>query len=56
MKKGVRALAENYAGQLLAEVSGDVFLKKPTLQREVFGPFSLMVGCENITELEEVLQ
>ncbi len=50
------ALPKNYAGQLLAEVSGDVFLKKPTLQREVFGPFSLMVGCENITELEEVLQ
>ena len=50
------ALAENYAGQLLAEVSGGVFLKNPTLHREVFGPFSLLVVCENRTELEEVLQ
>ncbi len=50
------ALAENYGGQLLAEVSGGVFLKNPTLHREVFGPFSLLVVCENRTELEEVLQ
>ena len=50
------ALAENYGGQLLAEVSGGVFLKNPTLYREVFGLFSLLVVCENRTELEEVLQ
>ncbi len=49
-------LPQNYAGQLLAEVSGGVFLKKPTLHREVFGPFSLLVVCENSTELEAVLQ
>ena len=56
MKRGVRALAENYPGQLIAEVSGGVFLKNPTLYREVFGLFSLLVVCENRTELEEVLQ
>ena len=62
-QKGLEVLAsskkepsQNDAGQLLAEVSGGEFLKNPKLHREVFGPFSLLVVCENITELETVLQ
>ena len=54
--KGFNEFPKNYPGQLFSEVSGGEFLKNPTLHREVFGPFSLLVVCGNITELETVLQ
>ncbi|AQS94796.1 aldehyde dehydrogenase (NADP(+)) [Polaribacter sp. BM10] len=61
-QNGVAVLAEisenvpaNFATQAVITVSGAVFLKNPTLHHEVFGPFSLVVQCEDKAELEEVL-
>ncbi len=39
---------------LVAKVSATVFLRNPLLQEEVFGPYSLMVVCANVSELEQV--
>ncbi|MCH2193204.1 aldehyde dehydrogenase (NADP(+)) [Kordia sp.] len=48
-------VADNYAQQAVAVVSGKTFLENKTLHEEVFGPFSLVVECENATELEEII-
>ncbi|WP_298900623.1 aldehyde dehydrogenase (NADP(+)) [uncultured Psychroserpens sp.] len=45
----------NYAKQAITTVSGVTFIENPTLHQEVFGPFSMVVQCENVTELEEVI-
>ena len=38
----------------LAKVSAKVFLKNPLLHKEVFGPFSLLVKCNDANELIQV--
>jgi alpha-ketoglutaric semialdehyde dehydrogenase len=38
----------------VAMVEGKVFLKDPLLHEEVFGPYSLLVKCKNMNELQEV--
>ena len=38
----------------IAAVSGETFLKNSTLHEEVFGPYSLMVKCTDMNELERV--
>jgi alpha-ketoglutaric semialdehyde dehydrogenase len=45
----------NYASQGVATVSGKTFLENSTLHHEVFGPFSIVVACENMKELEEIV-
>ena len=40
----------------IASVSGETFLKNPTLHEEVFGPYSLMVKCKDVNQLKEVWQ
>ena len=45
----------NYASQLVATVSGKTFLENTTLHHEVFGPFSIVVACQNIQELEQII-
>lgn len=40
----------------IASVSGETFLKNPTLHEEVFGPYSLMVKCMDLNQLKEVWQ
>ncbi|WKD85956.1 Alpha-ketoglutaric semialdehyde dehydrogenase [Polaribacter huanghezhanensis] len=59
---GIKILADfsgdiksNYGRQIVSKVDGKIFLENPTLHHEVFGPFSLIVECENETQLEEVL-
>lgn len=60
---GVEILAESaQASELktqsqatVARVSGQDFIKHPTLQEEVFGPFSLLVVCEDAAELQLAL-
>ena len=42
------------ASPVLARVQAKEFLRNPGLHEEIFGPFSLIVVCENIQELEEV--
>ncbi len=46
---------KNYGRQLIATVEGEVFLSNATLHQEVFGPYSLVVQCKNINELEEII-
>lgn len=38
----------------LASVLAAVFLQNPTLHQEVFGPFALLVKCQNMSEMQEV--
>ncbi len=45
----------NFAAQAVITASGQEFLNNPTLHQEVFGPFSLVVQCEDKTELELVI-
>ena len=49
------AVAENYAQQAVATVDGKTFLENSNLHEEVFGPFSLVVQCENMVELEKII-
>ncbi|WP_353778059.1 aldehyde dehydrogenase family protein [Winogradskyella sp. 3972H.M.0a.05] len=45
----------NFARQVITAVEGNTFLNNPTLHQEVFGPFSMVVQCEDITQLEAVI-
>lgn len=45
----------NHARQVVTTVEGDTFLNNPTLHHEVFGPFSLVVQCENESQLEHII-
>lgn len=49
---GVKA---NFARQVITTVEGKTFLENPTLHHEVFGPFSLVVQCEDVAQLEEIV-
>ncbi|WP_104735440.1 aldehyde dehydrogenase (NADP(+)) [Hanstruepera ponticola] len=48
-------IKNNFARQTLTNVSGDTFLKNSTLHQEVFGPYSLIVECDNTEQLEEIV-
>lgn len=48
-------VTENYAQQAVATVDGKTFLENTTLHEEVFGPFSLIVQCEDAAELEAIV-
>ncbi|CAM1346153.1 aldehyde dehydrogenase (NADP(+)) [Tenacibaculum crassostreae] len=45
----------NYASQVITTVEGKTFLENPTLHQEVFGPYSIVVQCENIEQLEQII-
>ena len=49
------SVSPNFARQAIATVQGETFLKNPTLHQEVFGPFSLVVQCDNIDQLETII-
>jgi NADP-dependent aldehyde dehydrogenase len=40
---------------VVASVEAKTFISNPKLQEEVFGPYSLLVECEDINELDEVI-
>lgn len=46
----------NFAQQMVATVSGAQFLSNTELHQEVFGPFSLVVQCESIAQMREIIQ
>jgi NADP-dependent aldehyde dehydrogenase len=46
--------AANAASPVLTTVDASVFLANPDLAEEVFGPYSILVQCENDTQLVEV--
>ena len=48
-------VANNYAQQAVVSVEGKTFLENSTLHLEVFGPFSMVVQCENTDELEQII-
>jgi NADP-dependent aldehyde dehydrogenase len=45
----------NYARQTITTVEGRTFLENPTLHQEVFGPYSLVVQCENANQMEGII-
>ena len=45
----------NFALQKILTVSGKDFLENPVLHKEVFGPFSIVVQCEDETELVAII-
>jgi NADP-dependent aldehyde dehydrogenase len=47
--------APNSGRQIVSKVDGNTFLNNPTLHHEVFGPFSLIVECEDAAQLEQIL-
>jgi len=46
---------ENYARQAITTVEGKTFLANTTLHQEVFGPFSMVVQCESIEQMEAII-
>lgn len=47
--------AANYGRQAITTVEGVAFLENTNLHQEVFGPFSMVVQCENVQQLEEII-
>jgi NADP-dependent aldehyde dehydrogenase len=47
--------AQNEAEASIAVVSGKAFIANPKLHEEVFGPFSLLIVCEDTDELYEAI-
>ncbi|WP_296383271.1 aldehyde dehydrogenase (NADP(+)) [Winogradskyella sp.] len=45
----------NYARQTVTTVKDSTFLENPTLHQEVFGPYSIVVQCENAEQLEIII-
>lgn len=39
----------------IASASGQAFLDNPVLHQEVFGPYSLVIRCRDLTEMQEVV-
>jgi len=46
---------KNYGRQIVTTVEGATFLLNSNLHQEVFGPFSMVVQCENVTQLEAII-
>ena len=51
-----KSVGSNFAQQKLITVEGKTFLSNHTLNTEVFGPFSVVVQCENKEELVNVIK
>lgn len=47
---------ENYAQAQVITVEGQTFKSNPTFQKEVFGPFSVIVKCKDKAELLEIIE
>ncbi|GAA4818162.1 aldehyde dehydrogenase (NADP(+)) [Litoribaculum gwangyangense] len=45
----------NFAKQVVTTVEGDTFLNNSALHQEVFGPYSMVVQCENSSQLEDII-
>jgi alpha-ketoglutaric semialdehyde dehydrogenase len=49
------AVQSNYARQTITTVEGKTFLENTNLHQEVFGPFSMVVQCENAAQLTTII-
>lgn len=56
LAKSNHAAGVNQAQAVLAKVSAEKFISNPAFQREVFGPYSLLVVADNNRQLEKVVQ
>jgi len=45
----------NYARQAVLTVEGKTFLENTKLHHEVFGPFSIVVQCQDVEELQNII-
>lgn len=61
-QEGIEVLADysdeanaNFGRQIVSKVDGKTFLENTALHQEVFGPFSLLVACENEEELAQII-
>ena len=48
--------AELQGRPVVASVSGSDFIANPNLAEEIFGPFSLLIECDGVEELTQVLK
>ncbi|KUO65520.1 MAG: aldehyde dehydrogenase [Lutibacter sp. BRH_c52] len=48
-------VAANYGRQAITTVEGATFLQNTALHQEVFGPFSMVVQCENAQQLSAII-
>ena len=48
-------IPNNYGRQVITTVKGSTFLENTALHQEVFGPFSMIVQCKNIAQLEGII-
>ncbi len=48
-------IKSNYARPTITTVEGKTFLENPTLHQEVFGPYSIVVQCEDKDQLERII-
>jgi len=48
------AVQENQGTPTIATASGKAFLNNPVLHKEVFGPYSLVIDCNDMNEMIEV--
>ena len=48
------AVKENEGLPTIATASGQAFLNNPVLHKEVFGPYSLIIRCKDMSEMTEV--
>jgi NADP-dependent aldehyde dehydrogenase len=51
----VEEVPKNYGRQVITTVNGATFLANTNLHQEVFGPFSMVVQCESIEQLETII-
>ncbi|RXP45168.1 aldehyde dehydrogenase (NADP(+)) [Lutibacter sp. HS1-25] len=50
-----KEVPKNYGRQIITTVDGATFLANTNLHHEVFGPFSMVVQCENMAQLEAII-
>jgi 2,5-dioxopentanoate dehydrogenase len=53
--KSITEAKKGQGAPMIASVAAAEFLKNPLLSEEVFGPFSLIVKCKDLTELHHVV-
>jgi len=50
-----KEVSSNYARQAITTVEGHIFLENTNLHQEVFGPFSMVVQCEDANQLAFII-
>jgi NADP-dependent aldehyde dehydrogenase len=50
-----KELQSNFARQIITTVEGKTFLENTTLHQEVFGPYSIVVQCEDAEQLQHII-